>query len=276
MALLVLACAAGCEVTAWHVDHGLRAGSAHEAEVVRRVAAGLGAGFQSVRVSVAPGPNLEARAREARYAALPRGVLTGHTADDQAETVVLHLMRGATAGLAAIAPGTRRPLLALRRSDTVAVCAASGIEPVDDPSNRDPAIRRNRVRHELLHLMADIAGRDVVPVIARQAAVQRDDNDLLDQLAAALDPTDALAVRAAHPAVARRAVRRWLTVTHPPDLATVERVLRVAAGEVIGCDVGGGRSVRRTAQRLRLECQPAAGADEPGDLPHVAATPPLA
>ena len=95
LALLVLARAAGCAVTAVHVDHGLRAGSAREADVVRDAAARFDAAFRLVQVAVAPGPNLEARAREARYAALPPGVLTGHTLDDRAETMVLNRLRGA-------------------------------------------------------------------------------------------------------------------------------------------------------------------------------------
>ena len=73
LALLVLAVAAGCVATAWHVDHGLREGSAREADVVEEAASKLGAAFRSVRVDVDAGPNLEARARAARLAVLPAG-----------------------------------------------------------------------------------------------------------------------------------------------------------------------------------------------------------
>ena len=252
-ALLVLALAAGCVATAVHVDHQLRAGSDREAEVVAASAARLGAGFRGVRVEVGDGPNLEARARTARYAALPSGVLTGHTADDQAETVLVNLLRGAGAsGLAAMRPGHRRPLLSLRRSDTVALCAALGLDVIDDPSNADPRHLRNRVRHELLPQMAALARRDLVPVLARQALLARDEADLLDELAAALDPTDAGGLTAAPVALARRAVRRWLGGVHPPDAATVERVLAVARGEHLATEVGGGRRVERHQQRLSL------------------------
>ena len=252
LALLVLAVAAGCEVTAVHVDHGLRPGSAAEAGVVQDAAARLGAGFRAETVAVAPGPNLEARARAARYAVLPAGVLTGHTADDQAETVLLNLLRGA--GLDGLA-GMRQeghPILALRRHETEAVCSAEGLAPVTDPSNADPTHRRNRVRHELLPLLDDIAQRDVVPILVRQAALLRDDADALD---VGLDPTDALVMAHSTPALARRAIRRWLSEgqDHPPDAATVERVLAVARKEAKRTDVGAGRRVARTRNVLRLE-----------------------
>ena len=252
LALLVLAVAAGCHATAIHVDHGLRPGSAAEADVVRDAAAGLGAGFRTEKVDVAPGPNLEARARAARYAVLPAGVLTGHTADDQAETVLLNLLRGAGLdGLAGMRP-EGHPILALRRHETEAVCAGAGLSPVVDPTNAQPVHRRNRVRAELLPLMNDIAQRDVVPILARQAALLRDE---ADALTSALDPTDAPALAAAAPALARRAIRTWLTggQDHPPDAATVERVLAVARNEAKAAEVGAGRRVARTRNVLRLE-----------------------
>lgn len=216
-------------------------------------AARFGAAFRSETVTVTPGPNLEARARAARYAVLPAGVLTGHTADDQAETVLLNLVRGAgMAGLAGMAP-KGHPMLGLRRHETHALCRDLGLSPVQDPSNADPAHRRNRVRAELLPLLESIAERDVVPVLARQSAVLRAEAALLDALAGELDPTDAQAMAAAPPALARRAVRGWLVggQDHPPDLATVERVLAVARGDAKAADIGNGRRVVRSHQRLR-------------------------
>lgn len=258
LALLVLAVAAQCDVTAVHIDHGLRDGSDTEADVVRAAAERFGAAFEARTVHVDPGPNLEARARAARRSVLPPGALTGHTADDQAETVLLNLLRGAGLdGLRGMRPETK-PLLRLRRADTHALCATLGLAVVHDPSNCDPAIRRNRVRHELLPALDDIAARDVVPLLARQAALLADDADLLDALAAGLDPTDGKALAAAPLPLARRAVRTWLRATaddesHPPDAATVERVLAVARGDAVACDVGGGRRVCRSQNRLRLE-----------------------
>ena len=252
LALLVLAVDAGCRVTAVHVDHGLRRDSVAEAGVVAAAARAHGAAFRAERVTVAPGPNLEARARAARYAVLPPDVLTGHTADDQAETVLVNLLRGSGLdGLAGMRPAGH-PLLRIRRAETRALCATVGLAPIDDPTNASPAHRRNRIRHELLPLLDAIADRDVAALLARQAVTLRDEAELLDTLAAAVDPTDARAVAAAPRPLARRAVRRWLTCGYPPDAAAVERVLAVARGDAVACDVGGGRRVRRSGQRLQL------------------------
>lgn len=242
-------------MTAHHVDHGLRPGSAREAERAVVLAERLGADAVVHRVDVAPGPNLEARARAARYAALPPGVSTGHTADDQAETVLVRLLRGAGAtGLSAMEHDLRRPLLGLRRHETHALCHALGLDVIEDPTNRDPAFRRNRVRAEVLPLLDDVAGRDVVPLLARTASLLRDDDAHLTALAGELDPTDAASLVAAPLPLARRAIRTWLTVDgYPPDAASVERVLDVAHGRVTACELAGGRRVARTAGRLRVE-----------------------
>jgi tRNA(Ile)-lysidine synthase len=257
LALLVLAVAAGCEVTAVHVDHGLRPGSAQEAELVARAAEALGAGFRSERVDVGAGPNLEARARAARLAVLGPDAALGHTADDRAETILINMIRGAGLdGLAGIRPGSRHPILGLRRSDTEAICAIEGLEPFHDPSNLDPAFLRNRVRAELLPLMRDLADRDAVPLLVRQGDLLADVADHLRAEARILEVTDARAVTAAPIAVARVAVREWLRRGapdhHPPDAATTERVLAVARNDILATDVGGGRRVERTAGRLRL------------------------
>lgn len=257
MTLLALAIAAGCVVTAVHVDHGLRPESAAEADVVAAAAARFGAAFRSETVEVGFGPNLEARARDARYAVLPKDVMTGHTADDQAETILINLMRGASStGLGGMRPGPRRPIMGLRRATTVRFCHSFGITTVSDPSNLDSAFLRNRVRHELLPTMNELAGRDLVPVLTRQADLLRDDSDLLDELAAHIDPTDAKGLIAAPLPLARRAIRRWLSTDHPPDAATIERVLRVAGGQASGCDLGAGRRIERSRQRLRLLSEP--------------------
>lgn len=263
LALLALAVTAGCEATAVHVDHGLRAGSAAEAEVVAAAASELGAAFRAERVVVEPGPDLEARARAARRAVLGPGHCTGHTADDRAETLLLNLLRGTGIdGLAAPRPGREHPILGVRRAETHALCAERGWRPVADPSNADPAFRRNRMRAEVLPLLHDVAERDVVPLLCRLADLAGDDADLLGALAGegVADPTDARALTAVPVALARRAVRAWLREgsdheRHPPSAATVERVLAVARGDAAGTDIGGGRRVVRTGMRLRIDVQ---------------------
>jgi tRNA(Ile)-lysidine synthase len=256
-ALLALAVAAGLRVTAVHVDHGLRGGSEHEADRVRRMASAWGAAFRSERVAVAHGADLEARARDARRAVLPGACLFGHTADDQAETVVVRLLRGTgPTGLAAMRADTH-PLLALRRADTESLCEHLGVEPVVDPTNDDDRFVRNRVRHQVLPLLDDVAGRDVVPLLCRLADLAAQDASLVEALAALVDPTDASALAEAPRPVAVAAWRRWWSdctgQPHPPDRAATERVLAVAAGAARACDVAEGWRLARTGGRLRLE-----------------------
>ncbi len=271
LSLLVLAVASGCRVTAVHVDHGLRSGSGAEAAVVAGAARRFGAGFRSERVTVGQGPNLEARARAARRQVLGPDAATGHTADDQAETVLGNLLRGAGVnGLAAMQAGPRHPLLGLRRSETAALCRLLGLDPVDDPSNDDPRFVRNRIRHELLPLCSAIAGRDVVPVLARQATVLGGDAEILDAVASLVDPESAAALAEAPVAVARRSVRHWLTGhgAYPPPLDAVDRVLEVARKNRRATQVPDGRTVRRSRGRLSaLPRPPGTEADGPGDGP---------
>jgi tRNA(Ile)-lysidine synthase len=266
LALLVLAVEAGCAVTAVHVDHGLRAASAADGELVATVAAALGRPARVVRVAVGDGPDLEARARDARYAALEQAaddlgataVLTGHTMDDQAETVLVNLLRGAaTTGLAGI-PRRRgrivRPLLDWRRADTVALCAELGLEPAVDPMNADPRFTRVQLRHHVISLLEATVARDLVPVLARQADLLRADAELLDAVADAErarlgDPPSAGALAALAPALARRVVRRWLG-DPPVRAADVAAVLEVADGRRRAVELPGGRRVERVGDAL--------------------------
>jgi len=269
LALLALSCAAEVPVVAVYVDHGLRDGSEADFAVVADAAARLGVTAITCRVAITAGPNLEARARDARYAALEAertrvgaaAVLVGHTADDQAETVLLNLLRGAaTAGLAAMAPrqGTvLRPILGLRHADTLEICARLGFAPVVDPMNGDVRFRRVWLRREVLPALEAGAGRDLRGVLARQAEVMRDESDLLDALArdalaAAGDPPRADHIAALAPALARRALRQWLGGT-PPSLATIDSLLAVVEGERRALELPGDRRVVRRGGRLSIE-----------------------
>jgi tRNA(Ile)-lysidine synthase len=184
------------------VDHRLQDGSAERAKAVASWA--LSAGFDPVEVATvevtgrAGGP--EAAARQARYDALVAAarrcgagaVLLGHTRDDQAETVLLALARGAgPRGLAGM-PARRnvdgvallRPLLDVSRADTRGACAALGLRPWDDPHNADPAYARARVRAAALPALVEALGPDVTANLARTAALVAADNAVLEGLAA--------------------------------------------------------------------------------------------
>ncbi|NNE74020.1 MAG: tRNA lysidine(34) synthetase TilS [Acidimicrobiales bacterium] len=294
LAMLALAAAAGCRITVWHIDHGQRPDGPAEAALVEAAAARYGAAFEARSVAVPDGPNLEARLRRARYEALPGVVAVGHTADDQVETLLLNMMRGAgpdglspMAGLVgAVGPdgvegvqvcadgSTRpierlRPILALRRRDTEAICAAEGLDFANDPTNADPRFRRNRVRHELLPLLADIFERDPVPVLLRMIEQQRELAQALHERTDGLDLADAKVVAALPAAIATSAVRRWLVrqdirLLDGLNAAALERVVAVARGDAVATELEGGFRVERSKQRLRL-IGPSTDSDAPPD-----------
>ena len=255
-ALVALATAAGLEVTAWHVDHGLRPSASADAEAAQTIAARFGAGFELRRVCVEPGPNLEARARAARYGALPAGVLVGHTADDRAETVLFNIGRGAgLAGAAAPHAGVGRPLLRLRRSETHALCRQLDLPTVSDPMNDDLSFARVAIRNEVIPALARALDRDPVPLLNRHAELASQALEVIAELAAGLDPASAAALTAAPRAVAAEALRAWISETagSAPSAASIDRVLDVAQGRGIATEITGGHRVARTAGRLRIE-----------------------
>ncbi len=265
LALLALACTRDDDVIAVYVDHGLRSGTEHEAGVVRAAAAQFGARFERVAVEVGDGPNLEARARTARYDALERvraavdaeAVLVAHTRDDQAETVLLNVLRGSgTSGVAGMPVRRgflRRPLLEMRRAETRELCRRLGLTPVHDPMNDDMHHRRVWLRREVIPMLERGADRDIVEVLARQADVVRDDDAFLAALAAEHATDNAAAIAALPQVLARRVVRAFLG-SPPPSQSTVERVLAVARGEIVATEVPGGARVQRVGGRLlRIE-----------------------
>jgi tRNA(Ile)-lysidine synthase len=210
------------------VDHGLQEGSARRAADVAAWA--RSSGFDPVvvaEVSVDGRPGgPEAAARSARYEALSSAasdhdaaaVLLGHTRDDQAETVLLALARGAgPRGLAGM-PERRgiflRPLLDVARADTRKACAALGLVPWDDPHNADPSFARARVRSDALPAVVAALGPAVVANLARSAAMIAADNEALDALAEAAlagSPTSLVVSEIADlpRAIRRRVLHLW-------------------------------------------------------------------
>lgn len=183
----------GLRVLAITVDHGLQEGSDDVAARAADAATRLGAAARVIRVAVGAVGGPEAAARAARYAALraaardvgAAAILVGHTLDDQAETVLLGLARGAGgASLQGMAPASDldgvpllRPLLGVRRATTRAACAAEGLAPWDDPHNADPGFVRVRVRDRVLPVLEAELGPGIAEALARTAEQLREDTD---------------------------------------------------------------------------------------------------
>ena len=219
------------EVLALNVDHGLRTGSARDADACEEVCARLDVPLRRATVQVASG-NVQASARKARYAALRREadlvgatlVATGHTRDDQVETVLLRLMRGAGArGLGGIPPRRGRivrPLIDRSRAEVIAYLAERGLPHLEDPSNATPRYLRNRVRAELIPALRNLAPH-VERAMARAADLLRDDERALSARGRRLVVGGAASVAALldEPiAVRRRAVRGlWRSATGSRD-----------------------------------------------------------
>jgi tRNA(Ile)-lysidine synthase len=158
----------GFSLIAHGVDHGLRPAAAAELDLAAALAAKLEVPFARTRLALRRGGNLQARAREARYAALreaaaPSGALiaTAHHADDRAETVLLRLMRGAgPRGLAVLAPRAHdviRPLLRAEKRDVLLHLQRHCLDFAQDPSNEDAAFLRVRVRTQAMPLLASLS-----------------------------------------------------------------------------------------------------------------------
>ncbi len=264
LGLLLLSLAAGLTPRVHHVDHHARATSGEDARALSRICDALGVSLVVHDVVVEPGANFEARARAARRGVLPSAALTGHTMDDLAETMVINLIRGAgNDGLAPMVGDPTKPLRDVRRRDLHDFVAASPFEAATDETNASPDFTRNRVRHEVMPLLCDVARRDVVPVLARQAALIGDERDWLDALsrldAPAFTDADCRDLRE----WPRARLRRWLRDslrtddggdgTHPPSADEVERAVAVVVGDVVATQLSGGRRLARSGQRLRLE-----------------------
>ena len=184
-------------VEVFHFDHRLRPDSGDDAAYVHRAAGRLGVPFHLRAADAAPGPgeSVEAWARLARLRAAnqlakeleAQPIATGHTLDDQAETVLLNLIRGSgLEGLAGIEPGSAagagthgrtvvHPLIEVRRAEVVAFCRALRLRPRRDPMNDDTRFLRAAIRHEVLPEIERAVGRDVKGPIARTAENLRAD-----------------------------------------------------------------------------------------------------
>lgn len=235
VALLDLLHQLGYPLAVLHVNHGLRGAESDEDErFVRTLAERFGLPVDIRRAPPPPpGENLEQALRRIRYSFFDDArrrlrlerVATGHTLSDQAETVLLRLARGSgVQGLCGIHPVTRhgiiRPLLACSRQEIRQHLAARGLQWREDSSNADPRWRRNRVRAELLPLLAEALNPQVEAALARAAALawedeqewQRRVREAIETLGAAAGErtVEAAWLRSLGPALSRRVVRALL------------------------------------------------------------------
>jgi tRNA(Ile)-lysidine synthase len=293
----------GVEPVLVHVDHRLRASSAEESMAAARLADSLNLECQILTVSatpteVHPGVGVEEAARRERYRSLfavaeqcsARAVATAHHRRDQAETVLLHLLRGGGVhGAAAMAerspspfpsgtaprdispeqpdsePWLWRPMLSEPREVIESYVAKLGLSPIEDPSNDDPTLRRNALRHEVLPVLeAHVPGAEAA--LARYATLAAEDDRVLEAVALRLlgegvDPGGRLAaapLRVQPPAIQRRAIRRWLAQSTDTTTLSAERtdaVLQLARSGRGGSalEIGEGWTVRLARGMLHTE-----------------------
>lgn len=227
LALCAAMIAEGYDVIALCVDHGLQDGSREQAARAARQAESLGARARVlvVRVPEEAGNSLEAVARQARYQAMSaaahedgasrRGgrsleIAVAHTADDQAETLLLGALRGRVAGMPerAVVEGARvvRPFLQVRRADTEGACAELGLEVWQDPQNADTDFRRVALRREIIPELSRVIGGDAVPALAQAAMDTARDEEYLATAATA----DCAELAALPEPRRRRAIAAWL------------------------------------------------------------------
>jgi tRNA(Ile)-lysidine synthase len=276
-----------------HLDHALDSGSAARAAAAAALAEKLGVPFLCRRLAD-EGPQKESReayARRARYRFLEEAardtgatwVMTAHHADDQAETVLLRLLFGSgLEGLGGIAAQRQlgpsalllRPLLGLRRAELREAAAAAGLEPIDDPTNGDLRVPRNRVRHLLLPRLAEEAGGGLVELLCKVAAAGR---PAAAHLAGRLALFLGAEKTAAGARLSRNEFERLPVILHGPALSLLHRlageaqpapaearaelVRQLRRGGKVRCDCGGrrGRNFWWQADRYTLELRRAGG-----------------
>lgn len=257
LALAAAAAAENKDVRCVVVDHGLQDGSAEVARRAADVTRGFGLEAEVVPVEVGEG-NLEAAARSARYEALlayGRDVWVGHTADDQAETLLLGALRGNPSGMAPRNGRVVRPFLGIRRADTVGACGELGLDPWHDPMNADPAFRRVAMRKRVFPLLSELLGGDAVPAIAATADRIAADQALIASLTDLAPTTSCAELKADAGPIRRRRLAAWLVAEGVPvqgdQLDAVEALVVDWHGQG-PVAVAGGRAVVRRQGKLTV------------------------
>ncbi len=259
-----------------HIDHRLP-GSPRMREAALAVAGDLDMAIEVVEVDVEPGASPEGRARDARYQALAKvttaeeRVLTGHTADDNLETVLINLVRGTgVRGMAGIPPfrppNIHRPMLEVTRSATREIASLAGLRFADDEMNLDPGLTRNYLRNVVIPRLTRL-NPELVAAVGRMSLAVRADADFLDALAARIETNaapgstrTALGALAAAPRpLADRVILGMITEITGSRGATagmLARVRQVVDGDARSVEVAAGVEARRHGAFLVLESSP--------------------
>lgn len=274
----------GREVRAIHVHHGLAA-SDMMAEAATAIAGRVGVDLRVLSVRVGGGASPEDQARRARYAAMEGEVgadewlLTAHTSDDQAETVLDHLLRASgmdgLKGIPARRGSIARPFLAVTRSQTRELATLAGLDWRDDPANETVDPLRNRIRRHLIPELESSFNRRLRQSLATTARLVATD---IDHLEADLHPgivigetettMPAAVLATAHPSPAARMARQFLGAAgmHAASPSAVMGVLSVAEGRIDRHHPGAGLVVRKRRALLVAEVEEDAGPTGPVDL----------
>src|SRR4051794_31529032 len=251
--LLHKALAAGADVSAFHVNYGLRPSADEDEQFCRDLFPGL----IVERIRLGKG-NVQALAREARYELAERHAVgdyaTGHTMSDQAETVLMRLCsspgRRGLLGMSERRGRLVRPLLTMTRAQTEEYCRLNGLTWRTDPTNADPSFTRARVRHELLPLLERIAP-GAERTIAETARLLRDEAEALDALVPDTDSLEEIA--ALPPALGRLALRRLAGAPIRTD-----ELLSASREGTVSLDVGHGLRAVVEYGRVRFDSGPTA------------------
>ncbi|MFZ2227607.1 MAG: tRNA lysidine(34) synthetase TilS [Candidatus Nanopelagicaceae bacterium] len=259
------------------IDHQLQAGSNEQAKRVVAQLESMGIQLcEIVKVEVSLTDGMEASARRARYGALDaacqrhgaKKVFLGHTRDDQAESVLLGLVRGSgTRSLSAMAAHSGRyvrPLLGITREQTLNACREEGLVAWNDPHNEDPRFLRSRIRTQVLPFLEDKIGPGIAAALARSAGLLRDDADALDEWAMRefekFDPTsmDIAALTLLPRAVRSRVIRAAIYANGAPTgsislehLNPIEALVTSWSGQGV-VSLPGGVKAQRLSGRLSL------------------------
>jgi tRNA(ile)-lysidine synthase len=230
---LALAAAAAAEKLPAHVvsiDHGLQDSSRAVSEGAIGQVGQWGLSGQVVSVRVVGEP-LEAAARHARYQALgdlagDRPILLAHTGDDQAETLLLGLLRGKASAMGEVSDyqghTLLRPLLGIRRAHTVGACRELGVAAWNDPHNTDEAFRRVAIRRQVLPLLDQIIGGDATAPLVRAAELLREDDDYLHTLTPKLERSTAATEQCTEPVTQPAEPSTQPATQQPPALEIAE------------------------------------------------------